>query len=267
MSKRVSKTGRYNLIATGIFNRYYEPGLDNLVFDRQEIIEIAKELDVEPPKNLGDLIYSFRHRQPLPKEITDTAPTGLEWIIETKSRSTYYFRLATMNRINPNTNLIQIKIPDATPEIINRYTSGDEQALLTKIRYNRLIDIFLGITAYSLQNHLRTTVTGIGQIETDEIYVAINSNGQQFIIPVQAKIGNDQLGVVQTKSDIAYCNEKFPELICRSVSAQFMNNNIIAMFELAIEDGQVRIVQEKHYKFVPADQISETDLQNYRNYT
>jgi hypothetical protein len=40
MSKRVSKTGRYNLIATGIFNRYYEPGLDNLVFDRQEIMAL-----------------------------------------------------------------------------------------------------------------------------------------------------------------------------------------------------------------------------------
>jgi hypothetical protein len=39
------------------------------------------------------------------------------------------------------------------------------------------------------------------------------------------------------------------------------------MFELTIYEGKVRIVQEKHYKFVPADQISETDLQNYRNYT
>jgi hypothetical protein len=263
MSKKSSDKGRYNLIATGIFNRYYQPGLDTFTFDRQEIIEIAKELGVAPPKNLGDLIYFFRHRQPLPKTITDTAPTGLEWIIESKGRSIYSFHLTTMNRINPNINLIQIKIPDATPEIINKYTSGDEQALLTKIRYNRLIDIFLGITAYSLQNHLRTTVTEIGQIEIDEIYVAINSNGQQFIIPVQAKAGNDQLGVVQTKGDIAYCNEKFPELICRAVSAQFMNNNIIAMFELAIEEGQVRIVQEKHYKFVPADQISENELQNY----
>ncbi|TAF11086.1 MAG: endonuclease [Nostocales cyanobacterium] len=263
----MSQQGRYNLIATGIFNRYYQPGVDNFVFNRQEIIEIAKELGVVPPKNLGDLIYFFRYRQPLPQSITDTAPTGLEWIIESQGRSIYCFRLVTMNRINPNINLIQIKIPDATPEIINKYTSGDEQALLTKIRYNRLIDIFLGITAYSLQNHLRTTVTGIGQIEVDEIYVAINTNGQQFIIPVQAKAGNDQLGVVQTKNDIAYCNEKFPELICRAVSAQFMEKNIIAMFELAIEEGQVKIVQEKHYKLVPADQISENDLQNYRNYT
>jgi len=72
---------------------------------------------------------------------------------------------------------MQIKIPDATPAIITKYSnfqqsqschcyfslaftnqvgllysSGDEQALLTKIRYNRFMDVFLGITTYSLQN-------------------------------------------------------------------------------------------------------------------
>jgi hypothetical protein len=30
---------------------------------------------------------------------------------------------------------------------------------------NRIIDIFTGVTCYSLQNHLRTTLTDIGQVE------------------------------------------------------------------------------------------------------
>ena len=38
------------------------------------------------------------------------------------------------------------------------------------------------------------------------------------------------------------------------------------MFELAIDEGEVKISQEKHYKLVLADQISEADLQNYKNY-
>lgn len=46
-----------------------------------------------------------------------------------------------------------------------------------------------------------------------------------------------------------------------------MNNGLIAMFELSIYEGEVKIVQEKHYKLVPADQITENDLQNYRNFT
>ena len=91
-----------------------------------------------------------------------------------------------------------IKIPDATPEIISAYALNDEQALLAKVRYNRLIDLFLGITANSLQNHMRTTVKGIGQIEIDEVYVALDRRGIQYVIPVQAKGGKDQLSVVQT---------------------------------------------------------------------
>lgn len=55
-------------------------------------------------------------------------------------------------------------------------------------------------------------------------------------------------------------------IICRTISAQFMNDNLIAMFELTLDEGEVRVVQEKHYKLVSANQISETDLQNYRNY-
>ncbi|MGH7020955.1 MAG: hypothetical protein ACREEY_13800, partial [Brevundimonas sp.] len=142
-------------------------------------------------------------------------------------------------------------------------TLNDEQALLAKVRYNRLIDTFLGITAFSLQNHLRTTVRGVGQIEIDEVYVGVDRHGVQYVIPVQAKGGSDQLSVVQAKQDIACCAEKFPGLSCRSISAQFMDDDRIAMFELAVQDNQVRIVQERHYKLV-AGRVPTEDLELYR---
>jgi len=150
--------------------------------------------------------------------------------------------LVAANRILPNPSLRAIKVPDATPEIIAAYALNDEQALLARVRYNRLIDIFLGVTAYPLQNHMRTTVKGIGQIEIDEVYVALDRQGVQYVIPVQAKGGRDQLAVVQTNQDLACCAEKFPSLVCRSVSAQFIDTEDkkkkIAMFELTVEDGE-----------------------------
>ena len=76
-------------------------------------------------------------------------------------------------------------------------------------------------------------------------------------------ICNDQLSVVQAKQDIACCAEKFPGLICRPISAQFMAEDLIAMFELTQEDGEVRVVDEKHYRLVPSDQISPADLKAY----
>nr|VFK40547.1 MAG: hypothetical protein BECKSD772F_GA0070984_106215 [Candidatus Kentron sp. SD]VFK46059.1 MAG: hypothetical protein BECKSD772E_GA0070983_106614 [Candidatus Kentron sp. SD]VFK79237.1 MAG: hypothetical protein BECKSD772D_GA0070982_104117 [Candidatus Kentron sp. SD] len=63
----------------------------------------------------------------------------------------------------------------------------------------------VGLATYSLQNHLRTTVRDIGQVEIDEICVGIDKRGAQFVLPVQAKGGADQLSVVQAKQDMAYC--------------------------------------------------------------
>ena len=72
-------------------------------------------------------------------------------------------------------------IPDATPELIRAYALDDEQALLAIVRYNRLIDTFLGLTTYSLQNHLRTTVQGMGQIEIDELYIGLDKHGCHYV--------------------------------------------------------------------------------------
>ena len=114
---------------------------------------------------------------------------------------------------------------------------------------------------------MRTTVKGIGQIEIDEVYVALDRQGVQYVIPVQAKGGKDQLAVVQTKQDIACCAEKFPALVCRSVSAQFIEmddkSKKIAMFELAVEEERVVIVEEKHYRLVPSAEISFEELSAY----
>jgi len=246
----------------------YKDGESEVAFAKSDLERAADLLGVDP-KNLPDAIYSQRYRTSLPARIVETQPKGKEWIIEGAGKGLYKLRLVQLNRILPNPALRVIKVPDATPEIISAYALNDEQALLAKVRYNRLIDIFLGVTAYSLQNHMRTTVKGIGQIEIDEVYVALDRQGVQYVIPVQAKGGKDQLAVVQTNQDLACCAEKFPSLVCRSVSAQFIDmedkKKKIAMFELAVEDGRVVIVEEKHYRLVPSAEIGPEELKAYGN--
>jgi len=254
----------YEKLIARVFLDNWKRGKSEVVFARGEIAMAAEKLGVPVPKNVGDTIYSFRYRNPLPEEVTRTAPKGLHWVIEGAGRSRYRFVLTKASRIVPRDDLAAIKVPDSTPEIIAKHALSDEQALLARVRYNRLIDIFLGLTAYSLQNHLRTTVADLGQIEIDELYVGISRSGAQFIVPVQAKGGKDQLSGVQAKQDIACCREKFPDLVCRSVSAQFMAEDVIAMFELTIEEDEVKVVEERHYRLVPADDISAKELKIYR---
>lgn len=254
---------RYAAIIDEIFFSKYTKGDKEVSFEREDLVKAAKLLRIDLPKNLGDVIYSIRYRTKLPKRILKTQPKGMEWVIEGRGRALYCFRLVPENRLVPNKQLASIKIPDSTPEIVLSYALSDEQALLAKVRYNRLLDVFLGLATYSLQNHLRTTVRGLGQVEIDEIYVGIDKRGAQFVLPVQAKGGTDQLSVVQAKQDMACCKEKFPNLVCRAISAQFISNDLIALFELSLDDGMVKIVEEKHYRLVPGDQITAADLKTY----
>jgi len=127
-----------------------------------------------------------------------------------------------------------------------------------------MIDVFLGLTTFSLQNHLRTTVKDVGQIEIDELYVGLDSDGCHYVIPVQAKGGKDQIGVVQTTQDIRYCLQEFPGVRCRPIAAQFLSDGAIALFELKLQKDEVRVVEERHYKLVPATELDRAATTAYR---
>src|SRR2546421_4165839 len=137
--------------------------------------------------------------------------------------------------------------------LLGKHAFNDEQALLAKVRYNRLVDIFTGVTCYSLQNHLRTTAPEIGQVETDEIYVGVDKKGAHYVFPIQAKAGNERISIVQIEQDLAVCGHKFPSLVCRPLAAQFMADDVIAMFEFEEGEGGLGIGSEKHYKLVPPE--------------
>ncbi len=264
--KPPKQPGRYAKLIDKLFFDRYVPGAVAIEFTRDDIKADAAELEIKLPDNVGDLPYYFRFRHRLPKKILDTQPEGREWVIQLAGRARYRFRLAKANRIVPSESLTAIKIPDSTPGIIARYRLNDEQALLAKVRYNRLIDIFLGLTTYSLQNHLRTTVEDLGQIEIDELYVGLDRDGCHYIIPVQAKGGKDQISIVQTEQDQAWCSRRYPLLRCRAISAQFVAHDHIALFELQIEDAELlvlKIVEERHYKLVPPDQLDGAQMADY----
>jgi len=256
---------RYSQLIEKVFEKYYVKGASEVPFKREDLIATAKELGIRLPKNLGDVIYSFRYRAELPDSIQKCASEGLEWIIRPIGQAKYKFALASSPRIIPNTMLSETKIPDSTPGIIAKYALNDEQALLAKLRYNRMIDIFTGITCYSLQNHLRTTVKEMGQIETDELYVGIDRKGVQYVLPVQAKGGNDQLNIIQIEQDFAMCTEKFRNLICIPIAAQFIDENLIALFSFENGEKEISISSEKHYRLVPHEELTDEELISYRN--
>lgn len=264
MSASARKPNRYSQIMEQIFRSAYQPGMRKVAFRREDIEAAADDLNITLPKNLGDVIYSFRYRTALPTAITSTAPGGEMWVIRSEGRALYAFELIREITFEPNAQLSETKVPDATPGLVAMYALSDKQALLARLRYNRLIDIFTGVACYSLQNHLRTAVPGIGQIETDELYVGVDRRGAHYVFPIQAKGGNDQLNIVQIEQDIALCAYRFPNLVCRPIGAQFMSDDLIALFEFELLDNEVRIGRERHYRLVPAEALLPGEIIAYR---
>jgi hypothetical protein len=270
--KPASKSNLYGAVIEWLFFEKYSPGIEYIEFERAEIQRAAEKLGIASAKNLGDLVYSFKYRRDLPDAIRETAPQGREWRVTTAGRARYRFLLAPAFRIEPDPSLVETKVPEATPGIIARYALTDEQALLAKLRYNRLIDIFTGVTCYSLQNHLRTSVRvaldGEGletmQIETDEVYVGVDRRGAHYVFPVQGKGGNDKIAVQQIEQDVLLCRQKFPELICVPIAAQFMTDDVIALFAFEEAAEGVRKRMERHYRLVPQDEVTDLDLRVYR---
>lgn len=260
-----SDNSKYTQIITWVFNRGYKNGARTVTFSRDDLVTAHDKLGLTRTKNIGDIPYSFRFRKELPSAITKTAPNGAEWIILGVGQASYEFRLASPGKIAPSTNRERIPVFDATPEIVRQYAAGtDEQALLTRARYNRLVDMFLGLTCYSIQNHFRTTVADVGQIEVDEIYLGINKRGAHYVIPCQAKSPGDRFGIVQVMQDVLLCREKYPNAICRPIALQFQGPNEVAMLELSItHEGdllRLNVVDEKHYRLSMRTEITQEQI-------
>lgn len=60
---------RYTKLIKQVFLKAHKKGREEVRFSRTDIEKAANELGIKPPKNLGDVIYSFRYRAMLPASI------------------------------------------------------------------------------------------------------------------------------------------------------------------------------------------------------
>lgn len=277
--KPSEKKQTYNRIIESVFTGKRPAGSERFSFSRDDLLRAALELGLEingdekvVARNIGDIIYTYRFRKDFPASILKSAPEGKMWIILGKGIGAYEFRLITTPTLSADPDWGITRLHDATPEIVRRFNLNDEQAVLARIRYNRLIDIFCRCVAYSLQNHLRTNIQGVGQIEIDELYVGANRQGEHFIIPVQVKREKDRLGVSQLLQDLEYCAKAHPEMQPRAIGAQMMKYeedgrifDRVVLFEFKCEDNgaDVRITKavERHFVLLPHSNITAADLE------
>lgn len=73
---------------------------------------------------------------------------------------------------------------------------------------------------------------------------------------MEAKGGSDRIGPVQANQGISFARERFPGIRCKAIAAQFMDGEIIALFELTEQNDEIKVVEERHYRLVPAKEAS-----------
>lgn len=171
----------------------------------------------------------------------------------------------TETAIAPGIHLTRTRVADATPGLVSTHALNHQALLLAKLRHNRLIDVFTGIACYSLQRHVQTDIPGVGRIETPEIYIGVDRNGTRYVFPVQANRESAMLIMTQIEECFAVCAKRFPSFVCRPIAAQFMADDLIALFELELIDDRIAKALEKHYRLVPPDEVTASDLAAYRS--
>jgi hypothetical protein len=242
-----------------VFRERYKPGMTEVLFSmddiRKSIEEVGRSSSGYREKNVADLRYQYSSgRRPLPEEINSLGP----WMISGRGKAQYAFvKLKSEPTIEIQGDLATIFLPDATPEIVLEYAGTDEQGLLAKLLYNRLLDIFLQISCYHLQNHWRTSIKNKGQCEIDDLYVGLNMVGKQFVVPIEAKCRGENLSKTQVVQMIDFARDRYPKLIMRPVGVQEMKDGSIVLLEFspAEHPDEIKIKEIRRYKLVPFSEV------------
>ena len=233
---------RSNQVIERIFEEIYVSGETNLPIERSVFAEIASNLDLATYSDLDELFDPYRTGRELPEEISSTAPEGYEWVIECGETGLFAFSLIRSLRLFPN-DIELVSIPDVTPLPVAQYASSDLQAMLARIRYNRLVDLLSGVISFYHLSDPRE----IGQSETDDLYVGFDRQGNHCILPVVAIGLSEKVSRSLIENAFATCRVHFPALVAKPIGAIRTDVNTIALFEFGYVKSELVIKNKRHY--------------------
>lgn len=222
---------QYDEVILEVFLCHYREGATYLKFQKDELADACRKHDITV-RNIPDIIYTYRTgRRMLPPKILATG----HWAIEPAGRGAYAFRLL---RNPPHFDIpfgdyAPVGIYNAIPEVVEGLLRRDEQSLLTRVLYNRLVDIFTGLTCFHIQNHYRSFVAGMGEVELDALYVGVDKTGTLYVLPIEAKSQDESemIGRIQVSQMAKLVRQDFPRLRRRVLAVKDLADRTIAMVE------------------------------------
>lgn len=250
---------RYTEIVEHIFLANFRPGAREVHFSEGEINQFAKKLGIRVPEDPGDLVCCFRDPAALPESVRERAPRGKIWLIRSAGRSRYRFVATRKFVMAPREILAVTRVPSSTPDLIVKFALDEQQVLLGILRYDRLIDIFTGMSCYPVASSRH-----VEQANADEIYIGVDSRGAPKVFPIQATGQGEKLSVAQIERSLAFCATRFPSLVCAPIGAQVMTDGLIALLRFQDSENGIGLTDEKRYRLVPSNTIISECLAAHR---
>ncbi|PSG98472.1 hypothetical protein BRD56_00605 [Thermoplasmatales archaeon SW_10_69_26] len=251
---RLTQFSDYEQVLLAVFAEHYEEGDEEIEFEKDEFADAADDLGLRI-RNIPDVVYAFRSRRPLPDPITTIG----DWIIQPAGKGSYKFQLLqSAPQFDLNFEAYQpIEIYNSVPEVVQKFLRDDEQSLLTTILYNRVIDIFTGLTCFHIQNHYRASVPGTGQVELDSFYVGVDDKGELYAIPIEAKgaAESEKIGRVQVAHMSELAQQDFPNLDRRILAIKELEDGTICAVEFSEGDSpdDYKVRQVRRFDLIRED--------------
>ena len=222
---------QYDKVLLGVFLNHYEKDATYLRFKKDELEDACRKHGITV-RNIPDIIYTYRSGQRmLPAKILATG----HWAIEPAGRGVYGFRsLHNPPQFEvPFGDYAPVDIYNSIPEVVEGLLRQDEQSLLTRVLYNRLVDIFTGLTCFHIQNHYRSYIDSMGEVELDALYVGVDKTGKLFVLPIEAKsrAESEMIGRIQVSQMAKLVRQDFAELRRRVLAVKALADGTIAMVE------------------------------------
>lgn len=258
MNRPIQAHGRrskvYTPVLRAIFQKRHVPGATRVDFTLDDVRAELVVAGVQA-KNAPDLIYRMKSRTSLPEEIQ---ALGFR-ILEITGRGKYALTVGQSTLITYPEPSEVVTVLDRTPLPVRALLGADpgsldEQALLSVVRYNDLITHFLQAQTFHFKAHIRRSVPGVGQVEVDDLHLAVESSGEgQYrlvIVPVEAKAKDDPVNRVQVAAQMRFAQHEYPGLAVRPITIKLFGDGLLLFMELnaTTQPDELIVMRFTHYR-------------------
>lgn len=262
--RRDDEKERYKAIVEQVFLANLRQGARDVDFCEAEIKQAAKKLGIRVRGGPRAMVSSFRDPDTLPQSVRERAPRGHIWLIRSAGQSRYRFVATRKFMIPPREMLAVTHLVSCSPDLVTKFALDEKQVLLSILRYDRLIDVFAGMSCYCLQGSSVAISGSVEQPNADAIYIGVDRSGAPRVFPVHASGRGQRLSVTQIERSVVLCSRLFPSLACAAIGAQLMPDGLIALRWFQTTENGLGLIEERHYRLMSPNTVTSECLSTYR---